>query len=163
MIDGDLFEAYQRQSRASKEELEKLGLDPENPPKAKMGAPFVNEYIQLIGFDIAKNGWHEWKVAELGTDIEIDNVYVQTPTQDNFDLEIYNRDGNKLLDLSAGRSRNGLELPNSLLTQDLRIRIFAREFISIVVINCRPAVLLTRNFGMSSSSQPEFGGSNEAA
>lgn len=152
MIDGEYYEAYKRETRATTEELERLGIDPSNRPAAKMGAPMVNEYIRLIGANIAKDSRHVWKIADLGTDVEIDNIYVQVPTQDYFDLELYDANNVKLLDLSIGRSRNGLELPNSILTQDLTLKVYARADIGLIVVNCRPAVLLATHYGTSETA-----------
>lgn len=141
-VDGQLLESYERLTNATPEQLENLGLDPNVAHYAKLGAPQVREYLQLIAYNIANKTSHQWKISDIGTDVEIDNIYVQVPSQDSFDLEVYHENGAKLLDLNVGRSRNLLELPNSILTQDLILKLYARADIGLAVINCRPAVLM---------------------
>ena len=141
-IDGQLIETYERKTNASPEQLEELGLDPNIDHYSRLGIASVNEYVRLVAYNIQQGTRHEWKIADLGTDVEIDNVYIQVPTQDSFDLEIYDANGNQLLDLAVGRSRELQDLPDSVLTQDLTIKLYARANIGLAVINCRPAVLL---------------------
>lgn len=140
---GDrLIETYERKSNATNESLESLGLDPNADNYAQVGITAINEYIRLIATGIKKGEAHSWKIADIGQDIEIDSIYIDTPNADSFDLEIYGNNGSKLLDLTVGRYKAPYDLPNAILTQNLTLQVVARADIGMVLINCRPAVLL---------------------
>lgn len=151
-LDGQLIEAYERVSNATPEQLEAVGLDPNKPHYSRIAPASINEYIRMIAYNIQQGSRQEWKIADLGCDVEIDNIYVQVPTQDSFDLELYDARGNQLLDLTIGKSKTPNDLPNSILTTDLTLKIFARQFIGIAVINVRPAVLLHTQYSVETQA-----------
>lgn len=141
-IDGQLVEAYERITNAPAEAIEALGLDPEKSHWARIGVASVNEYVRLIATNIPKGERRTWRIADLRQDVEIDSIYIDAPNQDSFDLEVYDKDGRKLLDLTIRRNQAPFDLANAILTQDLTLKIYAREQIDLILINCRPAVLL---------------------
>lgn len=142
-IDGQLIESYERVTNAPSEKLEALGLDSNDSHYARIGIAAIPEYIRLIAKNISEGQRHSWDISNLGQDIEIDSIYIDSPNQDSFDLEVYKTDDNtKTLDLTVKRNQAPYDLPNSILTQDLTLKIYARAQINLVLINCRPAVLL---------------------
>ena len=151
-LNGQLIETYERKTNATPEQLEALGLDPTEENYSRLGIQAVREYIQLIGLDIPAGKRMRWNIADIGQELEIDNVYVQAPTQDSFDLEVHNADDIKLLDYTVSRERKLLEMPDSLLTTDLTLTVFAHKHIGLIAINCRPAVLLGKFYGKLSDS-----------
>ena len=141
-FNGDLVESYERITNASAEKLEALGLDPTQLHYAKIGTAPVTEYIRLIGKYLKEGDIQSWDISNIGQMVEIDNIYIDAPNQDSFDLEVYDQNNEKLLDLTVSRNETPLDLPNAPLTEDLRLVIRARNIINTVVIICRPAVLL---------------------
>lgn len=147
-INGQLVESYERKTNASDEAIEALGLDPTGEHWAKIGVASINEFIRLKAFNLVQNSRQSWLISDLGTDVEIDSIYIDSPNADSFDLEVYDSIGNKPLDLTVRRNQAPYDLPNAILTQDLKLTIFARNYIAAVYVMCRPAVLLRDNFSI---------------
>lgn len=99
-FDGDLVESYERVTNASAEKLESLGLDPNQEHYAKVGTAPITEYVRLIAKYMSKGDTQSWKIADIGQVLEIDSIYIDAPNQDSFDLEVYDENGEKLLDLN---------------------------------------------------------------
>lgn len=142
LLNGQLVESYERKTNASPEQLEAVGLDPNEEYYSKIGTSPVTEYVRLIGKYLQSGDTQRWDIAKVGQMLEIDNIYIDAPNQDSFDLEIYDLNNEKLLDLTVSRNKSPLELPNAPLTTDLSLVIRARNTINTVVVICRPAVLL---------------------
>lgn len=141
-LGGKLVETYERKSNAEPSVLEALGLDPNADNYAQIGITSINEYIRLIARGVKRGKRHTWAIKDLGQDVEIHSVWIDSPHQDSFDLELYAADGSKPLDLTISRNKAPYNMPNAILTQDLHLKIFARADINTVAIICSPAVLL---------------------
>ena len=141
-FDGDLVESYERVTNASAEKLESLGLDPNQEYYAKIGTAPITEYIRLIAKYMKEGDTQSWKIADIGQVLEVDSIYIDAPNQDSFDLEVYDQNNEKLLDLTISRNESPYDLPNAPLTTDLTLVVRARNTINTCTILCRPAVLL---------------------
>lgn len=141
-FNGQLVESYERITNAPAEQLEALGLDPAGQYYAKIGTAPITEYVRLIGRELQPGSRQSWNLANIGQVLEINSVYIDSPAQDSFDLEVYDQNGNSPLDLTIGRNEAPYDLPNAPLTTDLTLKVYARAYIKTVLILCRPAVLL---------------------
>lgn len=141
-VNGQLVESYERITNASTEQIEALGLDPVGQYYAKVGIAPVNEYVRLMANDIKQGKRQSWDLSAIGQALQIESIYIDSPTQDSFDLEVYDQQGDKPLDLTIGGSEAPYNFPKILLTTDLILKIYARKYIKTVRIFCRPAIVL---------------------
>ncbi len=142
LVDSQLIETYERKTNASAEKIENLGLNPLEPPYAQIGTAPIKEFVRLLAFNLSAGQRQSWKMSSIGQELEIDSIYIDSPNQDSFDLEVYDENGNKPLDLTVRRNQAPFDLPNAILTKNLTLKIFARNYINTAIIICRPAVLL---------------------
>ena len=142
LVDGQLIETYERVTNARAEDIEALGYESSEEHYAQIGTAPITEYVRLIAKNLSAGSRQFWSLNNIGQTLEIDNIYIDSPNSDSFDLEVYDQNGEKPLDLTIRRNQAPYDLPNAVLTTDLKLAIFARNYIKTVIVICRPAVLL---------------------
>lgn len=158
-VNGQLIETYSRDSRASDETKQSLGLPIDQPIKANIGISSVEEYIILQASAIPKNDSRYWILNDLNQAIALESIYVDAPQADKFEFEILTLEGNTIFKLVLNRNQTPYDLPAAPLPSDLVVKIKATTNINLLRIICKPVVILDYIIGVDNVTFPIVTGS----
>lgn len=141
-VNGQLIETYFRESRASEQTKQALGLPTDVPISSNVGISSVEEYIVLQSERISKNSSRYWALSDLNQAVKLESIYIDAPQADTFEFEILTLSGTVIFKLVLSRSDTPYELPTVPLPSDLVIKITASTDINLLRIICKPVVIL---------------------
>ncbi len=143
---GQLIETYSRESKANEEVREELGLPINEPVKANIGLSSIEEYIILQNQSvIGKNDSVTWELNSIGQPVRVESIFIDSPQSDRFTFELL-RDNQIIFTLVLSRNKTPYDLPDAPLSEDVSIRITARDVINLVRIVCKPVAILETIF-----------------
>ncbi len=139
---GQLIETYSRESKANEEVREELGLPINEPVKANIGLSSIEEYIILQNQSvIGKNDSVTWQLNSIGQPVRVESIFIDSPQSDRFTFQLL-RDEQVIFTLVLSRNKTPYDLPDAPLSDDVSIRITARDVINLVRIVCKPVAIL---------------------
>ena len=152
---GQLIETYSRQSKANNEVKQDLGLPTDEPVNANIGLSSIEEYIILQNQDlIPKNGSVTWRLDSIGQPVKIESIFIDSPQADRFTFELLL--GNQVIfTLTLSRNKTPYDLPDAPLSDDVSIRITARDVINLVRIVCKPVAILETIYSVDSEEDED--------
>jgi hypothetical protein len=140
-LNGEYVEVYERDSRVDAATKQKFGLSTTEPLKTSIGVAQVPEYILLTTSNIPAGSSKTFDLQMVEQAIEIESVFIDSPSADQFTFEIY--DGaNKILSFILPRNMTPYEFPTVVLPPNVNIKILADKQIDYVRIYAKPAVLI---------------------
>ena len=153
-VNGQLIETYSRETRASDETKQALGLPTDQIVNANVGISSIEEYIILQASGIPKDTSKYWVLNDLNQAIKLASIYVDAPQADKFEFEILTLEGNTIFKLVLNRNQTPYDLPTAPLPSDLVIKIKATTNINLLRLICKPVVVLEYIVGIDNVTFP---------
>ena len=138
---GDqLIESYRRRTRVNKEELDRLGLDRNTEYEAIRGIAPINEYVVFQTVNIKNGQYKTFDTSRWNEDLAFKSLYIDSPTDDALDLEVWDKMGNMFIKQSISKNKTPMIMPTNPIPGGLLIKIKARSdiaFLRLVAVPCK--------------------------
>ncbi len=140
-LGGILTETYVRDTRATPEAKQELGLDPTQTYKASIGIANVQEYVTMTVMNIPKDDWAFFDLEQFDQTLKLESVYVDNANQDQIEFEIFRNDGTKLLEQKFKRNQTPIQFPSAPLPSNVVIAVHALTEIDYLQLCFVPCVI----------------------
>lgn len=137
---NQLVEGYRRVTRADKAELERLNLDPNTEYNTLRGVQPVSEYIVFQTVNIKQGQYKTFDTSRWGDSLAFESLYIDSPTSDSLDLEIWDKYGNRFIKQPISKNKTPMLMPTNPIPNDILIRVRAKSdiaFIRLVAVPCK--------------------------
>jgi hypothetical protein len=129
---SELIEGYRRKTRASPEELERLGLDSQIERFPVVGVAGLQEYVIFQSANIPDNESRTFDLSKFGDDLCFVSLYVENTTDDDLWIEAISPDNQSLIKQRIGKNKSPFFFPDNPIPSYMKIRITALRHISFV-------------------------------
>lgn len=114
-VGGILTETYVRDSLATPEAKEALGLEPDGTYKASIGTAFIDEFISVRTRGLDKGQLRAVNLVRTDQPVYLDSVFTGNPNQDKFLLTLTNEDGEELYRQLINKTQQFTVLPKLVI------------------------------------------------
>lgn len=146
-VGGILTETYVRDTRATDEAKQELGLDPSQTYKASIGIANVQEYVTMTAINVSKNDYAFFDLEQFDQALKLESVYIDNANQDQITFEVWRNDGNKLLEQKFTRNKTPIQFPSAPLPPNVVIAVKALTNIDYMQLCFVPCVIIGAQVG----------------
>jgi len=140
-LDGRLIESYQRETYATDQAKQQLGLDSEAPIISNVGVESVPEFVVLEGTNNGNPGVMTWSLSRVNQSVKIESVIVDSPNQDGVTIEVISRGGENF-SLTLDRTQTPYGFPTYPLTPDMTIKAVVSPVVKKVKVVLKAVIIL---------------------
>ena len=140
-LGGQLLESYTRETQASNETLNDLGLPTDKTTYAHIGVQKIEEYLVFQATNIQARQSISWSLSRVGFPVRVTSIYIDSPSQDQFDFEIWSGDS-KVFDFRIRRNQTPYNFPDVPLPENVSIKINPTSNIDFLRIALKPCVII---------------------
>lgn len=154
-VGGILTETYVRNSLASEEAKEALGLDPDSDYKASVGTAFIEEYVAMAAINIDEDDLAVFDLSPFNQDMRIDSLYIENAQQDQIEITVWTQDGEPLMVQKFQRNKTPVAFPTAPLPPTTYVTVKALTDISYIQLVFVPCQVIARGIAQN-MSQSQF-------
>jgi|GEM_PF-4170774 len=140
-LDGRLIESYQRETYATDQAKQQLGLDSEAPIISNVGVESIPEFVVLEGTNNGNSGVMTWSLSRVNQSVKIESVIVDSPNQDGVTIEVISRGGENF-SLTLDRTQTPYGFPTYPLTPDMTIKAVVSPVVKKVKVVLKAVIIL---------------------
>lgn len=140
-LDGRLLETYSRETYATQEAKDALGLDSTENIISNVGVAPLPEFVALEATSLGDGDSVSWGLSRVGQSVMISSVIIDSPNQDGIKLEILNESGIEFSSI-LDRTQTPYTFPENPLKEDRTIKVTALAPVAQVKITLKPVIIL---------------------
>ncbi len=143
-INGQLVESYLRETKASDDIKQTLGLSANEQILANIGLSSIEEYLTLESDGtIAKGDFRLWDLTPFEQPFKIESILIDSPYNDTFTLQLLNEGNQVKFSQPFERKKTTEQLPLIVVKRNWKIKIIATNSpIDYLQIIGKPIALL---------------------
>ena len=159
-INGQLVESYLRETKASDEIKQELGLSANEQILANIGLSSIEEYLTLESDGtIDKGDFRLWDLTPFEQPFKIESILIDSPDNDTFTLQLLNEANQVQFSQPFERKKTTEQLPLIVVKTNWKIKIIATNSpVDYLQIIGKPIALLETVYPSNQSSNSTSNG-----
>jgi hypothetical protein len=142
-LNGKFVEVYERETLATAEAKQSLGLSSVGSIKAAVGIAPIEEYALFEISAVAKNAFIDIDLDASNISLKLVSLYIDSPNADSVSVEIRSKVGSKILfKWRLNANATPVEFPPLVVPEGNIFRLTANDAIDSGWLLTKPAVLM---------------------